>query len=293
MKPAPFDYSAPTELEGAIQLLGRHGPEARPLAGGQSLVPLLNFRLARPSMVVDLNRIESLAYNRASDGALVVGALCRQRDLELDPEVMRRCPAIADALPLIGHVAIRNRGTIVGSLAHADPTAEWPALALLLEATIRIAGAGGEREVAARDFFTGVFATDLRPGELAVEAILPWPPPAAGSAFVEVARRHGDFALVGAGALLEMSPDRTIKDVRIVLSGVAATPVRASEAETALEGQRADNDAFAAAATTAAEGLQPADDIHAPAGYRRGVAQALVKRALLKALERVNGDGHR
>jgi carbon-monoxide dehydrogenase medium subunit len=293
MKPAPFDYSAPTELEGAIQLLGRHGPEARPLAGGQSLVPLLNFRLARPSMVVDLNRIESLAYNRASDGALVVGALCRQRDLELDPEVMRRCPAIADALPLIGHVAIRNRGTIVGSLAHADPAAEWPALALLLEATIRIAGAGGEREVAARDFFTGVFATDLRPGELAVEATLPWPPPAAGSAFVEVARRHGDFALVGAGALLEMSPDRTIKDVRIVLSGVAATPVRASEAETALEGQRADNDAFAAAATTAAEGLQPADDIHAPAGYRRRAAQALVKRALLKALERVNGDGHR
>jgi carbon-monoxide dehydrogenase medium subunit len=292
MKPAPFDYAAPTELEEAIELLGRHGPEARPLAGGQSLVPLLNFRLARPSLVVDLNRIESLAYNRASDGALVVGALCRQRDLELDPEVMRRCPAIADALPLIGHVAIRNRGTIVGSLAHADPAAEWPALALLLDATIRIAGAGGEREVAARDFFTGVFATDLRPGELAVEAILPWPPPAAGSAFVEVARRHGDFALVGAGAQLEMSPDRTIKDARIVLSGVAATPVRASAAETALKDQRADNDAFAAAATTAAESLQPADDIHAPAGYRRRVAQALVKRALLKALERLNGDGH-
>jgi carbon-monoxide dehydrogenase medium subunit len=293
MKPAPFDYAAPARLEEAVELIARHGSEARPLAGGQSLVPLLNFRLARPSLVVDLNRIQNLAYHRATDGALVVGALCRQRDLELDPEVMRRCAAIADALPLIGHVAIRNRGTVVGSLAHADPAAEWPALALLLDASIRVAGPEGERGVPAGDFFTGVFATDLRPGELAVEATFPWPRPGAGTAFVEVARRHGDFALVAAGALVELSPERTVKEARVVLSGVGPTPVRATTVERALQGQPAGEEGIRDAAAAAADGLQPADDIHAPAAYRRQVAQALVKRALLRALERANGDRRR
>ena len=293
MKPAPFEYAAPTELGQAIELVARHGAEARPLAGGQSLVPLLNFRLARPALVVDLNRIESLAYHRAEEGALVVGALCRQRDLELDPEVGRRCAAIAEALPLIGHVAIRNRGTVVGSLAHADPAAEWPALALLLDASLRIAGPEGERSLPAARFFTGVFATDLRPGELVVEASFPWPARGAGSAFVEVARRHGDFALVAAGVLLEVSPDRKVQDARVVLSGVAGTPVRATAAENALKSQTAGEEAFAAAAAAAAEGLQPAEDIHAPAAYRRRLAQALVQRALVKALARAVGDGQR
>src|ERR671936_754799 len=218
MKPAPFDYAAPTELEEAIELLGRHGPEARPLAGGQSLVPLLNFRLARPSLVVDLNRIQSLAYNRASDGALVVGALCRQRDLELDPEVMRRCAAIADALPLVGHVAIRNRGTVLGSLAHADPAAEWPALALLLDATMRVTGPDGERQLPATDLFTGVFDTALRPGELLVETTFPWPAKGAGTAFVEIARRHGDFALVAVALEVNGMPRTAICEPRTTLA---------------------------------------------------------------------------
>jgi carbon-monoxide dehydrogenase medium subunit len=293
MKPAPFDYASPTDLAEALSLLGQHDGEARALAGGQSLVPLLNFRLARPALIVDLNRIQSLGYFKADGEALVVGALCRQRDLELDPEVGRRCAAIADAVPLVGHVAIRNRGTVVGSLAHADPAAEWPALALLLEATLRIAGAAGERNVAAKDFFTGVFATDLRPGEMVVEASFPWPDSRAGSAFVEVARRHGDFALVAAGASLVVAGDGTIEEARIALAGAGETAVRASAAETALKGEKAGDSAFAEAAAMTAAGLHPVDDIHAPGAYRRRAAEALVKRALAKALTRTDGDGRR
>ena len=293
MKPAPFDYAAPADLAEAIALVSRHGPEARPLAGGQSLVPLLNFRLARPALIVDLNRIESLAYHRVANDGLVVGALCRQRDVELDPAVGLRCAAIADALPLIGHVAIRNRGTIVGSLAHADPAAEWPALALLLEASLRLAGPDGERRVPAGEFFTGDFATDLRPGELVVEASFPWPAPGAGTALVEVARRHGDFALVAAGALLAISTDGRIEDARVALAGVAGTPIRATAAERALMGRKAAAEVFAEAAAAAAEGLQPADDIHAPAAYRRRLAQVVVKRALARALSRTDGGGRR
>jgi carbon-monoxide dehydrogenase medium subunit len=293
VKPAPFDYAAPGELEEALALLAGHGPDARPLAGGQSLVPLLNFRLSRPALIVDLNRMNALEYHSAGDDGLVVGALCRQRDVELDAEACRRCGAIADALPLIGHVAIRNRGTVVGSLAHADPAAEWPALALLLDARLLVAGAGGQREVPAKDFFTGVFATDVRPGELVVEATFPWRDHGAGSAFVEIARRHGDFALVGAGALLALSVEGTIEEARIALAGVAETPVRATAAESALKGVKAGDPAFAEAAATAARGLHPADDIHAPAAYRRRAAEVLVKRALAAALARTDAGGRR
>jgi aerobic carbon-monoxide dehydrogenase medium subunit len=293
MKPAPFDYAAPTDVDEALALLSRHGGDARALAGGQSLVPLLNFRLARPGLIVDLNRIESLAYYRAADDGLVVGALCRQRDVELDAGIAGRCAAIADALPRIGHVAIRNRGTVVGSLAHADPAAEWPALALLLDATLRVAGPDGEREVPAKDFFTGVFATALDPGELIIEATFPWGERRAGSAFVEVAKRHGDFALVAAGATLVVAPDGTIEEARIALAGVGETAVRAGSAEAALKDRKAGDAVFAEAAATAAEGLHPADDIHAPAAYRRRAAQALVKRALALALTRSDGGGRR
>jgi carbon-monoxide dehydrogenase medium subunit len=293
MKPAPFEYAAPTDVSEAFELLSTHGGEARALAGGQSLVPLLNFRLARPALLVDLNRIESLAYYKTADNGLVVGALCRQRDIELAADVGGRCTAIADALPLIGHVAIRNRGTVVGSLAHADPAAEWPALALLLDATLRVVGTDGEREVAAKDFFTGVFATVLRPGELVVEATFPWPDRRAGSAFVEVARRHGDFALVACGATLVVTPDGRIEEARIALAGVDETAVRAGEAEAALKGRTAGDDVFAEAAATAAEALHPVDDIHAPDAYRRRAAQALVKRALALSLTRSDGDARR
>jgi carbon-monoxide dehydrogenase medium subunit len=291
VKPAPFAYHAPAAVKEALDLLARYGGDARPLAGGQSLMPMLNLRLARPSALVDLNRIAELAYHRVDQEALVAGALCRQRDVELDGKAMSRCAAIADAVPLVGHVAIRNRGTVVGSVVHADPAAEWPALALLLDATISIRGTGGSRSVPAAEFFTGVFSTALQPGEVAVEVRFGWPPPGAGTAFVEVARRHGDFALVAAAALLEVSPDRVVKNARLVLAGVDATPVRARAAEEALIGEKAGEKAFSAAAEASADGLHPADDVHAPAAYRRKLAGTLTERVLVKALERVGGNG--
>jgi CO/xanthine dehydrogenase FAD-binding subunit len=264
MKPAPFAYHAPGDVEGALRLLADLGERARPLAGGQSLMPLLNLRLARPEAIVDLNSIAELAYHRLEDDVLVVGALCRQRDLERDPEVLRGCAAIADALPLIGHVGIRNRGTVVGSLAHADPAAEWPVLALLLDATIVVARAGGaRRSIQARDWFTGLFSTDLRVGELAVEARFPLSGPLTGTAFVEVARRHGDFALGAAAALVRLDATGHVIDSRLVLGGCDSVPVLATPDPDAVAGE-----------------INPVDDIHATGAYRRKLASTLARRAL-------------
>jgi carbon-monoxide dehydrogenase medium subunit len=286
MKPAPFAYHSPAELGEALRLLSSLGEGARPLAGGQSLVPLLNLRLARPAAIVDLNGIGSLAYHRLEAEALLVGALCRHRDIELDAEASRRCDAIADAAPLIGHVGIRNRGTVAGSIAHADPSAEWPALAVLLEAELRVTGESGERTIAARDFFKGPFSTALAPGEILTEVRFPWPPPDAGSAFVEVARRHGDFALGAAAAVVELGADGRLARARLAFAGFDAVPVRAMEAEAALAGRPARGEAFKEAADLAASTVRPSDDIHAPAAYRRELARTLARRALSTAAER-------
>jgi aerobic carbon-monoxide dehydrogenase medium subunit len=270
MKPAPFAYHAPADVEGALGLLAGLGEGARPLAGGQSLMPLLNLRLVRPEALVDLNSIAELAYHHLEDGALVVGALCRQRELELDRAVTGRCAAVADALPLIGHVGIRNRGTVVGSLAHADPSAEWPVLAVLLDATIVVASAGGaRRSVRAGDWFTGVFSTDLRPGELAVQARIPMPGPRTGTAFVEVARRHGDFALGAAAALVRLDGAGGVAESRLVLGGFDSVPVAATPEPAAVGAE-----------------INPVDDVHATAAYRRKLAAALAGRALELARRR-------
>ncbi|HEX6349017.1 MAG TPA: FAD binding domain-containing protein [Candidatus Dormibacteraeota bacterium] len=266
MKPAPFEYHAPTEVAEAVRLLAAYGDEARPLAGGQSLVPLLNLRLARPKAIIDLNRIQSLAYHRLDGDALVVGALCRQRDLERDGQLLERCAAIADALPHIGHLGIRNRGTVVGSLAHADPAAEWPVLALLFDATLVAEGPGGRREIAVGAFFQGAFTTALQPAELLVEARFALPPAGAGTAFVEVARRHGDFALGAAAALVD-GPD-----VRLALGGFDSVP----------RWLPPDPEAAPSA-------VNPTGDIHAPEGYRRRLAGLLARRALDLAAERARG----
>ena len=270
MKPAPFVYHAPGDVDGALRLLADLGERARPLAGGQSLMPLLNLRLVRPEAIVDLNTIGELSYHRVEDGVLVLGALCRQRDLERDPAVLGRCAAIADALPLIGHIGIRNRGTVVGSLAHADPAAEWPVLALLLDATIVVARAGGSRRsVAARDWFKGVFSTDLRPGELAVEARIPLPEARTGTAFVEVARRHGDFALGSAAASVRLDAGGRVVESRVALGGFDSVPVLATPDPAAVGAE-----------------INPVDDIHATAAYRRKLAATLAKRALALAENR-------
>lgn len=315
MKPAAFAYHAPTAVAEAVELLASHDGEAKPLAGGQSLVPLLNLRLATPPAVVDLNRIEALAFHRVEPDALVVGALCRHRDIELDPAVRGRCAAIADAIGVIGHVAIRNRGTIVGSLAHADPAAEWPALALLLDASVRAVGPAGERWLRAEELFAGFLTTALDPDEIMTEVRFDLPPgpatsaepaaePAAsggsvvsvGSAFVELARRHGDFAMVGVAALIQLihlSDAETITDARIALIGVGTCAVRVTEAERALVGERPGRSAFAEAAATAARSVDPPSDVHAPASYRRRLAGVLTRRALeLAAARAMPGARH-
>lgn len=286
MKPAPFEYHAPTKLGDAVSLLSALGDQGRPLAGGQSLVPMLNMRLVRTGAIVDLNGIAALAYHRVERDILVVGALCRHRDIELDPAILVGCAAIADAVPLIGHIGIRNRGTVVGSIAHADPAAEWPALALLLDAVVRIEGPSGGREIPARDFFKGVFTTDLRPGELVVEIRFRWPPAGAGSAFVEVARRHGDFALGAAGAVVDLGADGIVREARVVVAGLDAVPTRLARAEAALTGRAPTEEACAAAAAAGAPALNPTGDIHAPAAYRRRLGETLVRRALLLAASR-------
>lgn len=286
MKPAQFDYHAPSDLTEAVRLLGELGDSARPLAGGQSLIPLLSMRLARPAAIVDLNRIPGLEYHRLEADALVVGALCRHRDIEHDQRISARCEAIGEAVPLIGHVGIRNRGTVVGSLAHADPSAEWPALAVLLEASVRILGTGGERNLGASEFFTGLLSTDLRVGEMIVEARFPWLPEGAGSAFVEVARRHGDFALGAAAAVIQVGPDGAVAMARIVLAGFASVPLRSHAAEAQLVGRTPSDAELESASTIASQALDPTGDIHAPASYRRTLARTLARRALRLAADR-------
>jgi aerobic carbon-monoxide dehydrogenase medium subunit len=291
MKPAAFDYHAPPGIAEAVALLESLGEDARPLAGGQSLVPVMCLRLARPSAIVDLNRITELEYHRFEAEGLLVGALCRHRDIELDQDVLARCTAIADAVPLIGHVGIRNRGTVAGSIAHADPSAEWPCLALLLDADIHVEARAGRRQIPARDFFKGAFTTDLRQGEVIVEVRFGWPPEGAGSAFVEVARRHGDFALGAAGALLVLTADGLVREARVAVAGVDI-PSRATAAEAALLGRAPSSEACRAAAAAAAAELRPTGDIHAPAAYRRRLAETLIRRALEQAADRAaTSDG--
>jgi aerobic carbon-monoxide dehydrogenase medium subunit len=290
MKPAPFDYHAPRSLGEALELMGALGEQARPLAGGQSLVPMLSMRLARPAAIVDLNGIIELAYHRVEADALVVGALCRHRDIELDPEIERRCQAIAEAVPLIGHIGIRNRGTVVGSIAHADPAAEWPLFAMLLEATICVVGPRGEHHVKARDMFRGAFSTALLEGDVVTEIRFGWPPRGSGSAFVEVARRHGDFALGAAAAIVDLSADDMVREARVAIAGIEPVPTRLGETESALKGRVPSEEVFAAAAAAAIPSLQPVDDVHAPAVYRRGLAETLIRRALVTAAARARSS---
>lgn len=292
MKPGPVSYHDPETVHDAVALLESHGDEAKVIAGGQSLIPLLNMRLSSPSVLVDLNRIRDLDYYWVEAGRLTVGALCRHRDIELDPEIRWHCGAIADAVAMIGHVAIRNRGTVVGSVCHADAAAEWPALAVLLDATITARGPRGVRSIPASDFFDGHFTTALSPDEIATEIRFRLPEGTAGSAFVELARRHGDFALAGVGASVTLTEDGTVASVRLVASGVDSVPRRLVAAEQALTGQVPGDAAVAAAGDAARGAVDPPDDIHAPAAYRRHLVDVLTRRALTTAIRRAKEGGH-
>jgi aerobic carbon-monoxide dehydrogenase medium subunit len=280
MKPPPFEYHVPESLEHALELLRDNGDEARPLAGGQSLVPMLNFRLARPSVLIDLNFLPGLGDITAGEGEVHFGTMVRERAAERSSIVHQRSPLLAAALPLVGHEAIRTRGTLGGSMAHADPAAELPAVAVAAGAQLVLRSADrGERVVDADDFFQGYFTTTIEPDELLVEIRLPELQPGTGVRFEEVARRHGDFAMVGVLAALHIH-DGVVDDARLALIGVADRAVRARQAEALLVGAKPDGGVFGEAAATAVRDLEPMSDLHGSSAYRKHVAERLVRRAL-------------
>lgn len=283
MKPAPFDYVRPASVDEAIALIDGDEPGTKLLAGGQSLIPTMNFRLAQPSLLVDLADLEELVgIRQREDGGLWIGAMTRQRTVERSELVRRRAPLVADAMPWVAHPQIRNRGTIGGSLAHADPAAELPAVMVALNATMVLRGRDDVRRVPARDFFVGLFTTALEPGELLVAVELPPVPDGARFAFEEVARRHGDFALAGVAVALTVTADGSLESAAIALLGVDDVPVL-SAAATELVGREPNAETISAAAEATAAALDPPGDIHAGPEYRRHLAGVLTRRALERA----------
>ena len=285
MKPAPFEYFCPATLEEALALLEQHGSDAKPLAGGQSLIPAMNFRLATPSVLVDLNGLPELAYVRKGDTVLRIGGMTRHRTLETSSVVAADHPLIADTMPFVAHQAIRTRGTIGGSLAHADPAAELPAVMLALQATMTLKKRGGARQVPASEFFIGLFSTAIEPGEILTGIDVPKADHAhTGYAFEEISRRHGDFALAGAAAAVSVDNVGVCTDARVALLSVADRPVIAEQVSRALVGQRPTPQIIRdAAEAAAANDIDPASDIHASAHYRRRLAAVLIRRVLERA----------
>ena len=288
MKPAPFEYFAPLELQEALDLLERYGDEAKILAGGQSLMPLMNLRLARPGLIIDINRLSSLDTITATpEGGLTIGALTRQRALERSKIVQEQNPILAAAMPLIGHFQIRNRGTIGGSLVHADPAAELPAVSLLLGAEFLLRSKSAVRVVPAAEFFLSYLTTAIRPAELLTEIRLPKWPSGEAWAVQEIARRKGDFALIGVALRAELDAEETIQKAVIVMFGVDSKPLRMERAEAILKGRRISEAFLRELSGVVAEELQPDSDIHASAAYRKEVGGVLVRRALESALANV------
>ncbi len=283
MKPPPFEYKDPRSLDEALALLAEFGEDGKVLAGGQSLVPLLNFRLAQPSVLVDVNRVAELSYLRREGGRLHIGAICRQARLELSPVAREGWGLLGDALKLVAHPQIRNRGTVGGSAAHADPAAELPVALRALGARFKARSVRGERMIGADEFFITHLTTALEPDELLVEVEVPPLAPGTGHAFEEYSRRHGDFALGGAAALYTRNGDGTCSEVRIALLGASDTPLRAGEAEQMLVGRTLDAELAAEAARAAARDIEPTGDIHGSSSYRKRLIEAMVRRALVNA----------
>jgi carbon-monoxide dehydrogenase medium subunit len=285
MKPPRFEYHAAESIEQAVELLTRYGGDAKVLAGGQSLMPMLNFRLTRPAALVDINRIRTLAYVREDDGTVALGAMTRQRTIEFSPVVAARLPLLLEATRWVGHLPIRSRGTIGGSIAHADPSAEYPAVLTALDGEVVAQGPRGRRTLAPSALFETYLTTRLAPDELLVEVRLPATPVGAGHAFEEFARRHGDFAIVGIAALVVRDGARCAI-ARLACAGAGPVPVRLRAAEEILERGGLGEAAIDAAAARAAELVEPDSDIHASADYRRHLTRVLTGRALRRAAER-------
>jgi len=282
VKPAPFKYLRAGSVEEAVAALAEHGEEAKVLAGGQSLVPLMNLRLATPGVLVDVNGIAELSGVRAN-GALELGAMTRQLAAERAPATAAAAPLVAEALRHVAHVGVRSRGTVGGSLAHADPAAELPAVLVALGGEVVARGPGGERTIAAEELFAGYFTTSLGPDELLTAVRVPRADGALRTGFAEVARRPGDFALAGAAVAVRLGADGSCESARIALFGVADRPLRARGAEEALARRTLDDAALRDAQDATSEGLETRGDGHASAEYRREVAGVLVRRALAQA----------
>jgi aerobic carbon-monoxide dehydrogenase medium subunit len=287
VKPPRFKYHAPSALDEALDILARFQKEdAKVLAGGQSLVPLLNMRLARPGHLVDINGVNELSYIRVGGaGELSIGALTRHRAVERSADVGRTSPLLAEAIPLVGDRQIRFRGTVGGSLAHADPAAEIPTVAAALDATLVIRSIDGTREIPAAELVAGYLTTVLEPTEMIVEVRLPPAPAGAGFAFLELVRQHGAFAIVSAAAMVTVA-DGVVQDARLCLGGVGPGPVRAHRAEVFLRGQLATEDAFGEAAALVSESIDPLGDVHGSAEYRGEMAVVYARRALTTAFAR-------
>jgi len=287
MHPAPFEYVRPASLAEALRLLAEQGDEAKVMAGGQSLMPMLNLRLARPACVVDISCLPELRQVRQEGDTLQIGALVRHQEIHASPAIRAAAPLLSEAAGLIGNIRVRHRGTIGGSLAHADPAAELGGCALALRAEIEATGNAGSRRIPADEFFVMIMTTALEPGELITGVRIPAAPPRTGASFQEMVRRAGDFAIVGVGAQVSLAADNaTVAAVGIGLIGVGYTPLRAAAAEAALLGRAATAESLAAAAALAVEGIDPQDDPMASAEYRRLIVPVMVRRALTTAVAR-------
>jgi carbon-monoxide dehydrogenase medium subunit len=285
MKPSLFGYRAPTTLDDAIKILASDA-DAAVLAGGQSLLPAMNFRAANPTLLVDIQHVDGLRGVTINNNHVAVRAMTRHRELELHPEVQRTHPLIAEAMAHVAHVPIRNRGTVVGSLCHADPSAEMPLILVLLGGTVIAQGPSGAREIAAEDFFQSFLTTARMPDEIVVEARFPLLPPGAGWAFDEVTRRHGDYALVGVGCTLSLDRQGRAVDLQLAACGIAERPVRLKAAEVILNGTSLQKGDLDAAAVASASAVTQSDEANASANYRRRALTALIQRMVIKAAAR-------
>ena len=285
MKPAPFQYVRPSSVSDALAALARYRDDAKVLAGGQSLIALMNLRLVKPAVVVDINRLPDIAYIREENGTVAVGALTRQSAVESSGVIARQCPLMAEAIRFVAHRPIRNRGTVGGNLAHADPTSELPAVAVALDATFVARSTDGQRAISAADFFVGLLSSALASKELLTEMRIPIWPAGQGWSFMEVSPRAGDYALVGVAATLQVQ-EGICQAARLVYSGVGARPARVAAAEQMLLGGPANEATFRAAGEVAAGQVDPSSDFHATGDYRRDLVRVLTRRALMRALDR-------
>src|SRR5258706_5154673 len=287
MKPAPFEYHAPDSLEQALDLMSQHAGEGKILAGGQSLVPAMNFRMAQPSVLIDLNRVRELGFIREAWDVMSVGAMTRERHLEFDSSIAKRIPLLTEAMPFIAHPQIRNRGTIGGSLVNADPAAELPVLILVLNARLKARNASGERWIAAQDFFAGMFTTTLEADEILVEVELPFMAAHTGWSFMEVAPRAGDYALMGVAALVILDEQKRCKQAKLVYLNAGDGPMDAKEAAEILQGEKWNDKLIESAAATASEKeINPFGNIHTSSEFQRHLANVLTKKALKIAFQR-------